>query len=68
MATWENLTAIHQAFPCAPAWGQAGSQDRGNVNTGTTTTVNPEDKDGNGPKRSARNRRPNKNLIGDNWK
>jgi hypothetical protein len=25
LATWEDTTALRQAFPRAPAWGQAGS-------------------------------------------
>jgi hypothetical protein len=33
MATWEDVTALKQRFPRAPAWGQAGSQEGGNVST-----------------------------------
>jgi hypothetical protein len=28
-ATWENLDALNQQFPQAPAWGQAGIQEGG---------------------------------------
>ena len=31
LATWEPLEYIKQQFPRAPAWGQAASQDGGNV-------------------------------------
>ena len=29
MVTWENLLQLRQAFPRAPAWGQAGSKGPG---------------------------------------
>jgi hypothetical protein len=67
MATWEDLASLRQAFPRAPAWGQAGSQDRGNVSTRAATTTSPEDDVVGGPRRSIRNRRPNKNVTGENW-
>lgn len=28
-ATWEDLDSLKQQFPRVPAWGQAGSQERG---------------------------------------
>ena len=31
LATWEGLLDHQQRFPNAPAWGQASSQDRGDV-------------------------------------
>lgn len=31
-ATWEEMYTLKQQFPYAPAWGQAGFQDRGIVN------------------------------------
>ena len=30
-ATWEDVEALRQRFPRAPAWGQAGSEELGNV-------------------------------------
>jgi hypothetical protein len=33
LATWEDYEALKHAFPCAPAWGQAGLQEGGNVST-----------------------------------
>ena len=45
LATWEPLDALRQQFPRAPAWGHAGSEDRGNVSTplpaGPATTTSP---------------------------
>lgn len=31
LATWENLQEMKQCFPLAPAWGQGGSQEEGDV-------------------------------------
>jgi hypothetical protein len=33
LATWESVAHLKQQFPRAPAWGQAVSQDQGNVST-----------------------------------
>jgi hypothetical protein len=33
LATWEKLIPLQQQFPEAPAWGQAGFQDRGSPRT-----------------------------------
>jgi hypothetical protein len=33
LATWEDLDALKQQFPRAPAWGQAVTQEGGNVST-----------------------------------
>uniref|UniRef100_A0A8R7UFV3 Chromo domain-containing protein n=1 Tax=Triticum urartu TaxID=4572 RepID=A0A8R7UFV3_TRIUA len=30
-ATWEDKDSLRQLFPRAPAWGQSGSQEGGNV-------------------------------------
>ena len=30
-ATWEDLEGLQQRFPRAPAWGQAGCEEQGNV-------------------------------------
>jgi len=38
LATWEDLEALHQRFPRAPAWGQAGSKGGGDVTAAATTT------------------------------
>jgi hypothetical protein len=35
LATWEDYKALKQTFPHALAWGQAGSQEPGNVSTGS---------------------------------
>jgi hypothetical protein len=31
LATWEDATPLKERFPHAPAWGQAASEERGNV-------------------------------------
>jgi hypothetical protein len=33
LATWESVERLRLQFPQAPAWGQAVSQDWGNVST-----------------------------------
>jgi hypothetical protein len=35
LTTWEDYKALKQTFPHALAWGQAGSQEPGNVSTGS---------------------------------
>lgn len=42
-ATWDDLEALKQRFPLAPAWGQAAFQDPGNVSDHSSTTSTPED-------------------------
>jgi hypothetical protein len=34
LATWEDLKALQDRFPHAPAWGQAAFQEQGNVSSG----------------------------------
>jgi len=64
MATWESFEALRQAFPRAPAWGQAGPQAPGNV---SSAPHGPHQGGPGGPRRSVRVRRPNKRVIGDSW-
>jgi hypothetical protein len=35
LATWEDCDDLKRRFPRAPAWGQSGLQERGNVSTDT---------------------------------
>jgi hypothetical protein len=58
LATWEDAAALKQRFPGAPAWGQAGSQDRGSV-----TSPGPRPLDD----RSRRSLRPNPRVAGPEW-
>lgn len=51
MATWEDILPLQQQFPCAPAWGQAGSEEEGNV----------------GPSLPSRPKKPNVRLAGNEW-
>ncbi|CAO1939527.1 unnamed protein product [Urochloa humidicola] len=62
LATWEDLEALRQRFPLAPAWGQAGPEDRGDV----STSASPEDTS-NGPRRTTRPRFPSSRLSGPEW-
>ena len=57
MAAWENATHLRQAYPRAPARGQAGSQAPGNVINQPTTSEATEDY--HGPRAGSRTRRPN---------
>jgi hypothetical protein len=69
MATWEDMEHLRQRFPRAPAWGQAGSEQGGNVSS-TMTTASPIEEDGNnvrGPRRSGRERRPSTRAHGLEW-
>ena len=65
MATWESLETLRQAFPRAPAWGQAGSQAPGIVSTQAPS--GPQDEALYGPRRSTRTCKPNKKVAGDEW-
>jgi len=62
MATWEDLEALRQRFPSAPAWGQAGSLQGGRVTTAPEKVSDPT-----GPRRSSRPKRPNKRVSGREW-
>lgn len=71
LATWESYEPLHQQFPRAPAWGQAGSEDGGNVNTVPDPATAP-DAPSSAPKavsksRPARERRPNPFVAGPEW-
>jgi hypothetical protein len=65
MATWENLLQLRQAFPRAPAWGQAGTKAPGSVTSPSTTTIS--ENAAHGPRVGSRNRRPNVRLAGAEW-
>jgi hypothetical protein len=67
LATWEDLEALRQCFPYAPAWGQAGLQGGGNV----TAHLPPADTPWRPPLRrepGRRERRANVRLAGPEWK
>jgi hypothetical protein len=36
LATWEDSESLRQQFSAAPAWGQVGSQARGNISVTDT--------------------------------
>jgi hypothetical protein len=62
--TWEELVDLSRHFPSAPAWGQAGFQEQGNVSAPPTTTTHP----GNDPSpRPIRRRKANVRIGGPEW-
>lgn len=73
LATWEDSTALRQAFPQAPAWGQAGFLRRGSVSSVAPglefeEVGRPSDKeDEAGPKKGGRIRKPSVRVSGPDW-
>ena len=78
LATWEDIEALQQRFPRAPAWGQAGSKGVGGVTTddtsadclkmpevdaGPSTVVHPA----TATKKSSRTRLPSVRVHGPQW-
>jgi hypothetical protein len=69
LATWESVEQLQQQFPRAPAWGQAVSEDRGNVSAPEPDehiTV-PEQAGTSASSRPKRSIRPNSLLSGPEW-
>lgn len=66
LATWEDAAALQDQFPAAPAWGQAGSEGRGNVGNQKVDADSVEEAEAHGDsrKRNPRNRRPNTRIVG----
>jgi hypothetical protein len=71
LATWEPYEQLHQQFPRAPAWGHAGSKERGNVSAEANQTSEHrdlEDVDITAPEpRPIRRRKPNPVVVGPEW-
>ena len=73
LATWEDLEAIKQRFPRAPAWGQASSLQGENVSSeigsggGDTGIVQPAGPSVSQPRQSDRARRANVLISGPEW-
>ena len=65
MAAWENATHLRQAYPRAPARGQAGSQALGNVISSPSTS--PPSTEAHGLRTSSRVKKPNVCLAGKEW-
>ena len=61
LSTWEDLEALKQQFPHAPAWGQVASQGGENV----STTDGPASMAG--PRRGVRARKPSGRVTGPEW-
>lgn len=66
LATWEDLEALRQCFPFAPAWGQAGPQGGGNVTTSTPSLSQPQNLSLR-RQTGRRERRANVRLAGPEW-
>jgi hypothetical protein len=64
LATWENLEQLRQQFPRAPAWGQAASEEEGNVSSSEDAH---REQAPSGPARPRRQARPNARLVGPEW-
>jgi hypothetical protein len=72
LATWEDLKALKDRFPHAPAWGQAAFQERGNVSTDTQDNVGAGNKAGGELEEGAATRTPrvkrrNVRVSGPEW-
>ena len=72
LATWESVEQLRQQFPRAPAWGQAVSQDRGNVSAPEEPepdepSKEPEQAETSAASRPKRSVRPNTLLSGPEW-
>lgn len=79
MATWEDERDIKEAFPRAPAWGQAGSEEGRDVSNLPDLKLKSVGRHGGGKdggstkeaagpnKRSERIRRPNPKFTGGPW-
>jgi hypothetical protein len=77
LATWEDLEALKQRFPRAPAWGQAGSEGREGVSNqhqddpedGPSAEAGlPRSEPGEAARRKGtRTRRPNRLIMGPQW-
>lgn len=65
-ATWEDLEALRQRFPLAPAWGQAGLQQRGIVSD-PTPADNDDRVSPSSVGRPMRTRRAATRYSGDEW-
>jgi hypothetical protein len=66
LASWEDIAALRDQFPKAPAWGQAGSEEVADVSDSVEEPVNA----GNTREenvRTVRVRRPNKRVRGPEW-
>ncbi|KAL5647178.1 hypothetical protein ACJX0J_041533, partial [Zea mays] len=72
LATWEDATALQVKFPAAPAWGQAGFQERENVSNGVDTVLPTKENALEGSKMTkescgARKRITNPKYYGPRW-
>jgi hypothetical protein len=57
LATWEDVEALYNRFPRAPAWGQAVIEERGNVSTKGEQALSEEEPSGEGRQREEESKR-----------
>jgi hypothetical protein len=69
LAMWEDLEALRQHFPAAPAWGQAGAYGGGDVSAACSqgAQVGKEVDQGVGRHVGSRRRRPSVRVSGSEW-
>ena len=68
LATWEDEEAIKQAFPYAPAWGQAVSKGGRDVTKAQKTVpLEIDDQAAAKAQRSKRTKKPNVKYVGGPW-
>jgi hypothetical protein len=67
LASWEDLDALKQRFPRAPAWGQASSLRGESVSNDGEPGVPEEETSTTRPRQSGRTKRPNVLISGPEW-
>ncbi|VAH37830.1 unnamed protein product [Triticum turgidum subsp. durum] len=67
VATWEDREELQHHYPAAPAWGQADSQEGGNVTDQPTTTATAARQGDGVQQRTRRAHEPNKRYTGPEW-
>ena len=72
LATWEDEAQLQARFPHAAAWGQAATEERGNVTPATSPTTTEPDEEGPpatqlAPGRPVRQRKPSRLLDPKDW-
>ena len=75
LATWEDMEALKQRFPRAPAWGQAGLRQGGDVNDTDGTVLEAKLRSDTGvkepsapePRKGTRARHANVLISGPEW-
>ena len=67
LATWEDEVVLREKFPTAPAWGQAVSEEEGDVTVIDHQDQAAEHQAQEKPKMK-RIRKPNTKIVGPEWR